>query len=75
MHIYGHFIDIYIIKHTKLERFRWLICRIVDFSSLVIIEVIAKNVKIKKNPFWPNLLPHPLHIPMFMCQCPRKSTF
>ena len=37
-----------IIKYTKLVRFIRLICRIVDFSSLVIIEVIAKNVKIKK---------------------------
>ena len=36
---------IYIIKYTKLVRFRRLICRIVDFSSLLIIEVIAKNVK------------------------------
>ena len=38
-----------IIKYTKLVRFIRLICRIVDFSSLLIIEVIAKNVKIKKN--------------------------
>ena len=36
---------IYIIKDTKLVRFIRLICRIVDFSSLLIIEVIAKNVK------------------------------
>ena len=36
---------IYIIKDTKLVRFIWLICRIVDFSSLLSIEVIAKNVK------------------------------
>ena len=42
---------IYIIKDTNLVRFIRLICRIVDFSSLLIIEVIAKNVKIKKNPF------------------------
>ena len=34
-----------IIKYTKLVRFLRLICRIVDFSSLLIIEVIAKNVK------------------------------
>ena len=57
-----------IIKYTKLVRFIQLICRIVDFSSLLIIEVIAKNVKIKKFPFWQKLLPHPLpgtlsHIP------------
>ena len=39
---------IYIIKYTKLVRFIRLICRIVDFSSLLDIEVIAKNVKIKK---------------------------
>ena len=39
-----------LIRETRV-RFIWLICRIVDFSSLLIIEVIAKNVKIKKNPF------------------------
>ena len=49
-----------IIKYTKLVRFIRLICRIVDFSSLLIIEVIAKNVKNAIFGKWPNLLPHPL---------------
>ena len=59
---------IYIIKYTKLVRFLRLICRIVDFCSLLFIEVIAKNVKIKKNPFWPNLLPHPLQGAELVCK-------
>ena len=42
---------IYIIKYTKLVRFLRSICRILDFSSLLIIEVIAENVKIKKIRF------------------------
>ena len=41
-------LSIYIIKDTKLVRFRQLIWRIVNFSSLIIIEVIAKNVKKKE---------------------------
>ena len=48
LHIFLVILLIYIINDTKLVRFIRLICRIVDFSSLFILEVIAKNVKIKK---------------------------